>query len=55
MDHGEKEYKSCEELERARDECNEGRIKQPEFTNKRLRERNEARTYISNVDEAIRE
>ena len=30
-------------------------MKRPDFINKRLRERNEARTYINNVDEAMLE
>ena len=57
MDHGEKERKrqdlEIEMLQRARDEWNEDRMKRIDFINKRLRERNEARAYTNNADEAI--
>ena len=59
MDHGEKERKrhnlALEKLQRARDEWNEDRMKRLDFINKRLRETNEARAYINNVDEAMLE
>ena len=55
--HGEKECKghdlALENLQRARDEWNRDRMKRLDFMNKRLREKNEARTYINNIDEAI--
>ena len=44
---------ALEKLPRARDKWNKDRIKQLDFINKRLREKNEARTYINNVDEAM--
>ena len=44
-----------EKLQRARDEWNRDRMKCLDFINKRLREKNEARTYINNVDEAMLE
>ena len=43
------------ELQRARDEWNKGRMKRLYFINKRLREKNEARAYINNADEAMLE
>ena len=56
-DHGEEERKrhdlALEKLQRARDEWNKDRMKRLDFTNKRLREKNEARAYINNVDEAM--
>ena len=42
-----------EELQRARDKWNEDRMKWLDFISKRLREKNEARAYISNADDAI--
>ena len=58
-DHGEEERKrhdlALEKLQRARDEWNEDRMKRLDFINKRLREKNEARAYINNVDEAMLE
>ena len=44
-----------EQLQKARDQWNEGRMKRLDFINKRLREKNEARAYINNVDEAMLE
>ena len=44
-----------EKLQRTRGKWNEDRMKRPDFTNKRLREINEARAYINNVDEAMLE
>ena len=44
---------ALEKLQRARDEWNRDRMKRLDLINKRLRERNEARTYIKNVDEAM--
>ena len=46
---------ALEKLQRARDEWNEDRMKRLDFINKRLREKNEARAYINNVDEAMLE
>ena len=58
-DHGEKERKrhdlALEKLRRARDEWNKDQMKRLDFINKRLREKNEARAYINNVDEAMLE
>ena len=58
-DHGAKERKrrdlALEKLQKARDGWNRDRIKCLDFINKRLRERNEAREYINNVDEAVLE
>ena len=58
-DHGEEESKrhdlALEKLQRARDEWNKDRMKRLDFINKRLREKNEARAYINNVDEAMLE
>ena len=57
--HGAEERKihdlALEKLQRARDEWNRDRTKRLDFINKRLREKNEARTYINNVDEAMLE
>ena len=58
-DHGAKEHKkhdlALEKLQRVRDKWNEDRMKRLDFINKRLREKNEARAYINNVDEAMLE
>ena len=58
-DHGAEERKrhdlALEKLQRARDEWNRDRMKRLDFMNKRLREKNEMRTYINNVDEAMLE
>ena len=58
-DHGAKEHKKhdldLEKLQRVRDKWNEDRMKRLDFINKRLREKNEARAYINNVDEAMLE
>ena len=58
-DHGEKERKrndlTLEKLQSARDKWNKDRMKQLDFINKTLREKNEARAYINNVDEAMLE
>ena len=58
-DHGAKDCKRhdlvLEKLRRARDKWNDDRMKRLDFINKRLREKNEARTYINNVDEAMLE
>ena len=58
-DNGAKERKrhdlTLEKLQRARDKWNEDRMKRLDFINKRLREKNEARAYINNTDEAILE
>ena len=59
MDHGEKERKKHDlELEmpqRARGEWNKARMKRLDFINKSLREKNEARVYINNIDRAMLE
>ena len=56
---GEKERKrhglAKEKLQRARGKWNEDRMKRLDFINKRPREKNEARAYIKNVDEAMLE
>ena len=56
-DHGEEERKrydlALKRIQRARDEWNKVRIKQLGFINKRLREKNEAKMYISSFDEAM--
>ena len=44
-----------ENLQRARDELNEDRMKRLDFINKRLREQNKARAYINDTNEAILE
>ena len=58
-DHGAEECKihdlALEILQWARDEWNRDRMERFDFINKRLREQNEARTYINNVDEAMLE
>ena len=57
--HGAEERKihdlALEKLQRARDEWNRDRTKRLDFINKRLLEKNEARTYINNVDEPMLE
>ena len=56
-DHGAEEHKrhdlALEKIQWASDESNRDRTKRLDFINKRLREKNEARTYINNVDEAM--
>ena len=58
-DHGEEERKrhdlALEKLQRARDQQNENRMKRVDFINKRLREANKAKVYISNVDDDMLE
>ena len=58
-DHREEELKrhdlALKKLERARNEWNKDRKKRLDFINKRLHEKNEARAYINNVDEAMLE
>ena len=58
-DHGAKERKrhdlALKKLQRARDKWNEDRIEHLDLINQRLRERNEAKDYIKNVDEALLE
>ena len=58
-DNVEKELKrhdlALEKLQRARNKWNKDRMKRLDFINKRLREKNEAREYINNVDEAMLE
>ena len=55
--HGEEERKRhnlpLEKLQKARDEWNRDRMKRLDLINKRLRETNEARAYIKDVDEAM--
>ena len=56
-DHGEKECKrhdlALEKRQKIRDEWNEDGMRRIDFINERLRKKNEARAYISNVDEAM--
>ena len=56
-DHGAEEHKrhylALEKLQKTRDEWNRDRMKRLDFINKRLCERNQARAYIENVDEAM--
>ena len=58
-DYSEEERKrhdlALEKLQRARDEWNKDRMKRLDFIDKKLREKNEARAYINNVDEAMLE
>ena len=58
-DHGAKEHKrynlALGKLQRVRDKWNEDQMKRLDFINKRLRQKNEAKAYINNVDEAILE
>ena len=58
-DHGAEEYKrhylALEKLQKARDEWNIDRMKRLDLINKRLCERNQARAFIENVDEAMLE
>ena len=58
-DHGAEERKrhdlAIENLQKARDNSNEDRMKLLDLINKRLRERNKARAYINNLDKAILE
>ena len=58
-DHGAEERKrhdlALEKLQRARDEWNRDGMKRLDLINKRLRERNEARAYIKNVNETMLE
>ena len=58
-DHGGKERErpdlALEKLRRAGDEWNRDRMKRVDLINKRLRERNETRAYIKNVDETLLE
>ena len=58
-DHGEEERKrhdlALERLHKAMDEWNKDRMKRLDFIKKRLPGKNEARTYIKNVDEAMLE
>ena len=58
-DHGKEERKrhdlALEKLQRTRDVWNEDQMKRLDFINKRLREKNEARAYINNVNDAMLE
>ena len=58
-DHGTEQRKRHDlahgKFQRARDEWNRDRMKSLDLINKRLRERNEARAYIKNVDKAMLE
>ena len=58
-DHGAEEHKrhylALEKLQKTRDEWNRDRMKRLDLINKRLCERNQARAYIENVDEAMLE
>ena len=57
--HGGKERKrhvlAEERLQRARSKWNEDQMERLDFINKRLREKNDAKAYINNVDEAMLE
>ena len=57
--HGEKERKRHDlalgKLQRARDKWNEDRMKRLQFIDKRLREKNNEKAYINNIDEAMLE
>ena len=59
MNHGEKEHKIhdlvLEVLQMARKESNKYRMKALGFINKKLQEKNEARWYIKNANEAMLE
>ena len=46
---------ALENLQKARDRWNRDRMKRLDLINKRLRERNEARAYINNLDKAMLE
>ena len=46
---------ALKKLQRVRDEWNKDQMKGFDFINKRLREKNEAKAYINNVDEAMLE
>ena len=56
-DHGAEECKrhdlAEEKLQRARDEWNRDRLRRLDFISRRLREKNEVKAYINNVDEAM--
>ena len=58
-DHGAEKRKrddlALEKLQRARDKRNRDRMKCLDFMNKSLREKNEVRTYINILDEAMGE
>ena len=58
-DHGTEELKrhdlALEKLQRERDEWNRDQMKRLDFINKRLCEKNEAKVYINDVDEAMPE
>ena len=58
-DHGAEERKkhdlALEKIQKARDEWNGDQMKRLDLMNKRLHERNEARAYIKNADEAMLE
>ena len=58
-DHGAEERKrhdlELQKLQRARHQWNRDLMKRLDLINKRLRERNEARAYIKNIDEAMLE
>ena len=58
-DHGAEERKrhdlALEKLQRVRDEWNRDRMKRLDTMNKRLREKNEKRTYMNNLHEATLE
>ena len=58
-DHGEAERKRHDiglgDLQRDRDKWNQDRLKRLDFINKRLRDKEEARDYIGNLDSAMLE
>lgn len=59
MDHGKKECKryglELAMLQRTRDELNEDRMNRLDFINESLRQKNEPRAYINNIDKAMLE
>ena len=58
-DHGEAERKrhdlAMENFQKARDEWNKERVKRLDFINKRLREQQDARQAITNLEDGMRE
>ena len=59
MDHGKKECKRYDlelaMLQTARDELNEDRMNRLDFINKSMRQKNEPRAYINNIEKAMLE
>ena len=46
---------AVEQLQKACDKWHKGQMRQLHFINKRLREKNEAKAYINNIDDAVPE